>query len=57
MGAYMLSSGKKLRLKSLGLPQKNGQKGDLELRIKIIVPKEISKEALDLYEKLKNINS
>jgi len=53
----LTSSGKKLRLKSLGLPQKNGQKGDLELRIKIIVPKEISKEALDLYEKLKNINS
>ena len=51
------SSGKKLRLKSLGLPQTNGQKGDLELRIKIVLPENISNEALELYEKLKNINS
>ena len=51
------SSGKKLRLKEMGLNQKNGQKGDLEIRVKIVVPDELSDEAIKLYEKLKEINS
>jgi len=52
-----VSSGKKLRLKELGLPSKEGKKGDFEARVKIIIPNELSKEALELYEKLKKINS
>lgn len=51
------SSGKKLRLKGMGLNQKNGQKGDLEIRVKIVVPDELNDEAIKLYEKLKQINS
>ena len=53
----MTSSGKKLRLKDLGLPKKDGAKGYLEARIKIVLPKEISREAVELYENLKKINS
>ena len=53
----MTSSGKKLRLKDLGLPKKDGTKGYLEARIKIVLPKEISREAVELYENLKKINS
>lgn len=53
----LTSSGKKLRLKELGLTRKDGTKGNLEVRIKIVVPENISKEALELYEKLKKINS
>ena len=51
------SSGKKLRLKGLGLTKTDNSKGDLEIRIKIIVPNSLSKEALELYEKLKKLNS
>jgi len=52
-----MSTGKKLRLKELGLPSKDGKKGDFEARVKIVIPSELSKEALELYEKLKKINS
>jgi len=52
-----ISSGKKLRLKELGLPSKDGKKGDFEARVKIIIPKELSSEAIELYEKLKKLNS
>ena len=52
-----MSTGKKLRLKELGLPTKDGKKGDFEARVKIVVPNELSKEALELYEKLKKLNS
>ncbi|MBR1618121.1 DnaJ domain-containing protein [bacterium] len=51
------SSGKKLRLKGLGLTKTDNSKGDLEIRIKIVVPNSLSKEALELYEKLKKLNS
>ena len=51
------SSGKKLRLKGLGLNKKDGSKGDFEARVKIVIPSEISKEAKELYEKLKMLNS
>ena len=53
----MTSSGKKLRLKDMGLPKKDGSKGALEARIKIVLPKELSSEAIELYEKLKKLNS
>lgn len=53
----MTNSGKKLRLKGLGLTKQDNTKGDLEARIKIVIPKELTKEANELYEKLKKINS
>lgn len=49
------SSGKKLRLKGLGLAKKDKTKGDFEARIKIVLPQKISKEAAELYEKLKKL--
>ena len=51
------SSGKKLRLKDMGLIKKDNTKGDFEARIKIVFPKELTSEAQKLYEKLKEINS
>lgn len=53
----MTTSGKKLRLKGLGLSDKTGSKGDFEARIKIVIPENLSPEAKELYEKLKKINS
>ena len=49
-----VSSGQSLRLKQLGLPKDKGF-GDLNARIKIIVPKNQSKEIKDLYEKISNL--
>ena len=53
----MTSTGKKLRLKSMGLPKKDGTKGDFEARIKIVLKEDLSKEAFELYEKLKKLNA
>jgi curved DNA-binding protein len=50
-------SGKKLRLKGLGLVKSDNTKGDLEARIKIVIPENISSEAKELYKKLKELNS
>lgn len=41
-----------LRLKSLGLPKKDGGYGDLNAKIKIILPKKLSDKEIDLYRKL-----
>ena len=49
------SSGKKLRLKEMGLRNKSGEMGDLEIKVKIIIPSDLSKEAVELFEKLKKI--
>lgn len=46
------SSGRRLRLKGRGLPNPRGTAGDLYAEIKIVVPKELSEEERDLYEKL-----
>ncbi len=51
-----VSSGQSLRLKKLGLPSANGF-GDLNVKIKIIVPKNYSKEILELYKKIKDLSS
>jgi len=49
-----ISSGT-LRLKSLGLPKKDGGFGDLNAKIKIVVPKKLSDKQIDLYKKLSEI--
>ena len=46
-----VSSGQSLRLKQLGIPTSNGY-SDLNARIKIVVPKNQSKEVMDLYKKI-----
>lgn len=41
-----------LRLKSLGLPKKDGGYGDLNAKIKIVIPKKLSDKEIELYKKL-----
>ncbi|PIX22746.1 MAG: hypothetical protein COZ68_11325 [Deltaproteobacteria bacterium CG_4_8_14_3_um_filter_43_13] len=45
-------SGQRLRLKGLGLSKKGGERGDQYVKIKIVVPKTVSEQERDLYEKL-----
>ncbi len=47
-----INSGKKLRLQGKGLPKKGGRRGDEFLRIKIVVPKQLSQEEREAFEKL-----
>ena len=49
-----VSSGQSLRLKNLGLPLDNGY-GDLNAKIKIVVPKNYSQEIKDLYKKIQEL--
>ncbi len=46
------NSGKLLRLKGLGLPKKDGEKGNLNVKILIVLPKTISNNEIELYKKL-----
>lgn len=48
----MVSSGQALRLKDLGLPDKNGKNGDLKVKMKIIIPKDLTEKEVELYKKL-----
>ncbi len=47
------SSGKLLRLKGLGLPKKEGGAGNLNVKILIVLPKTISSNEIELYKKLR----
>lgn len=49
------SSGQSLRLKGLGLPQKNGY-GNLNAKIKIVIPKNITDKQIELYKKIAELN-
>ena len=51
----LISSGQALRLKNLGLPKSIGY-GDLNAKIKIVIPKNLSKEVIDLYQKIQDIS-
>lgn len=46
------STGQKLRLKELGLPKKGGGKGNLNARIKIVIPKNLSDKQIELYRQI-----
>ena len=48
----MTSSGKMLRLKGLGLPNKSGGYGNLNARIKIVLPEKLDQKQIDLYKQL-----
>jgi len=51
------SSGQALRLKNLGLPKKSGGFGNLNAKIKIVIPKNLTDKQIDLYKKLFEIES
>ena len=48
----MTSSGKALRLKNLGLPKKSGGFGNLNAKIKIVLPNKLSQKEIELYKQL-----
>ena len=48
----MTSSGKALRLKKLGLPKKSGGYGNLNAKIKIVLPEKLSQKEKDLYKQM-----
>ena len=50
-------SGDKLRLREKGLPAKNAKAGDLLVEIEVAVPKVLSTEERQLFEKLRDISS
>jgi DnaJ-class molecular chaperone len=49
-------SGQRLRLRGQGLNKRNGGRGDQYVRLKIVVPKEISAEERRLYEELQKVS-
>ncbi len=49
------SSGKRLRLKELGLPGRGGQKGDQFVRINIDIKPNSTEEEKELYKKIRSI--
>ncbi len=51
------SSGLMLRMKGLGLPKKEGGFGNLNIKVKIVLPKNLSEEELKLYKKLYEIEN
>lgn len=50
-------SGQRLRLANKGYPDANGRRGDQIVEIQIVMPKNISPEERELYEKLRQIES
>ncbi|MEG4043762.1 DnaJ C-terminal domain-containing protein [Microcoleus sp. Pol17_C1] len=52
-----VTSGKRLRLANKGYPTGNGDRGDQLVEIQVLIPKEISQEERELYEKLRQVES
>ena len=48
----MTSTGKSLRLKELGLPKKAGGFGNLNAKIKIVLPEKLSQKEIELYKQM-----
>lgn len=48
-------NGQRLRVKGKGMPRKDGQRGDLYVRLKIDLPKELSQEEIELYRQLREM--
>ena len=48
------SSGQMLRLKNLGLPKKDGGFGNLNAKIKIIIPNNLTEKQIELYKQIQN---
>ncbi len=49
------SSGQSLRLKNLGLPKKDGGFGDLNARVKIVIPKKPTEKQKELFNKIQEL--
>ena len=49
------NSGKTMRLKELGLPKKSGGYGNLNLKMNIVLPDNLSDEEISLYKKLADL--
>ena len=49
------SSGQMLRLKDLGLPKKGGGFGNLNARIKIVIPKNLNDKQIELYKQIQQL--
>ena len=52
-----VTSGKRLRLANKGYPTVQGDRGDQLVEIQVLIPKEISEEERELYEKLRQIET
>ncbi|MEG4169976.1 MULTISPECIES: J domain-containing protein [unclassified Microcoleus] len=52
-----VTSGKRLRLANKGYPTGNGDRGDQLVEIQVLIPKEISEEERELYEKLRQVET
>lgn len=52
-----VKSGQRLRLANKGYPNSNGQRGDQLVEILIVTPSEPSQEELELYQKIRDIES
>lgn len=50
------SSGQALRLKALGLPKNDGENGNLNVKIKIVIPKNLTEKQIELYKKLAELD-
>ena len=50
-------SGQKLRLRGKGLPKKDSQKGDLFVRLKIAIPKDLSKREEELFSEMAKVST
>jgi DnaJ-class molecular chaperone len=48
----MTQTGKMLRLKNLGLPKKSGGYGNLNAKIKIVLPEKLTAKQLELYKQM-----
>ncbi|MEB3340495.1 J domain-containing protein [Okeania sp.] len=48
-------SGQRLRLASKGYPDGKGERGDQLVEIKIVTPKQLSEEELEIYQKLRDV--
>ncbi len=52
----MTSTGQALRLKELGLPKKSGGYGNLNVKIKIVIPKILTDKQIELYRQISQSN-
>ena len=51
-----IEPGRRLRVRGRGLPKKDGEQGDLMLRVSIQVPKKLNSQEKDLFERLAKIS-
>jgi curved DNA-binding protein len=50
------SSGRRLRLRGQGMPGRNGERGDLYAVVRIVVPRRLSDEERDLFQRLADVS-